>query len=273
MNPDINNPNPNPAPTVPPIIAATPPVIPAQAAAAQAAAPALAPEVDLKPIDSLGAAIEAILRQPRKVFFHLGQPNAGMLTVALLIIATVGALVYGFVIGTFSGGAQYWAAPIKVAGGLLVSAFICLPSLYIFACISGSPARLKEVAGLQAGLLALMTVLLLGFAPVAWVFSQSTESEIVMGLLHLLFWAVACGFAVHFLTTGFRQISGKDVGAVKVWVVIFVLVMLQMTAALRPLVGTADTFLPTEKKFFLGHWLSCLEKVVDEADERKSHRH
>jgi len=27
-----------------------------------------------------------------------------------------------------------------------------------------------------------------------------------------------------------------------------------MTTALRPIVGTADTLLPEEKKFFLSHW-------------------
>jgi hypothetical protein len=31
-----------------------------------------------------------------------------------------------------------------------------------------------------------------------------------------------------------------------------------MTTALRPIVGTADTFLPTQKKFFLSHWGDCL---------------
>jgi len=40
---------------------------------------------------------------------------------------------------------------------------------------------------------------------------------------------------------------------------IYLLVVLQMTTALRPLVGTADTFLPTEKKFFVKHWLDSLK--------------
>jgi hypothetical protein len=39
-----------------------------------------------------------------------------------------------------------------------------------------------------------------------------------------------------------------------------VLVMLQMTTAVRPLVGTSDTFLPKEKKFFLAHWLDSIKR-------------
>ena len=33
---------------------------------------------------------------------------------------------------------------------------------------------------------------------------------------------------------------------------------LQMTTALRPLVGTADTLLPREKKFFAVHWIDSI---------------
>ena len=40
---------------------------------------------------------------------------------------------------------------------------------------------------------------------------------------------------------------------------IFLLVMLQMMTALRPIIGTTDTFLPPEKKFFVSHWMECLK--------------
>src|SRR5260370_41064186 len=109
--------------------------------------------------------------------------------------------------GTFCRGAQVWAAPVKIAGGLLFSALICLPSLYIFSCLGGSKARLVEVVGLVAGLLLLMTVLLIGFAPVAWVFSQSTESVAAMGALHLAFWLISTCFGIRFINAGFAQHS------------------------------------------------------------------
>ena len=212
------------------------------------------------PIPSAIAAVEAILRQPRRVLYQLQQPGAGRVTLAMLGAAIVCSLVYGVVIGSFSGGAQFWAAPVKVAIGLLISAAICLPSLYIFACLSGSTARLAEVVGLVAGLLLLMTVLLIGFAPVAWLFSQSTESLLLMGALHLVFWLIATYFGLRFLNAGF-VLREDRAGGIKVWMVIFVLVVVQMTTALRPLIGTADTFLPTEKRFFLGHWGECIKQA------------
>ncbi len=36
---------------------------------------------------------------------------------------------------------------------------------------------------------------------------------------------------------------------------IFILVNLQMSTALRPLIGTSQQLFPQEKKFFLAHWL------------------
>lgn len=212
------------------------------------------------PIPHTFAAIEALLRHPRRLMYQLRQPGAAKLTASMLIVTLVCSLIYGLVAGSFAGGQQLWAAPVKIAVGLLITGAICLPSLYIFTCLSGAQARLAEVGGLLAGLMMLTTVLLIGFAPVVWIFSQSTESLAWMGTLHLIFWLVATGFGVRFLRTGFTHASSKSSAGINVWVIIFVLVALQMTTALRPILGKADTFFPTEKKFFVGHWADCLKQ-------------
>ncbi|MGC9944384.1 MAG: hypothetical protein ABSE48_21370 [Verrucomicrobiota bacterium] len=212
------------------------------------------------PIPHAFTAIEALLRQPRRLLFQLRQPGAGKLIAAMVFVAIFCSLIYGVVAGTFTGGTQLWAAPIKIAGGMLISAAICLPSLYIFACLSGSQARLAEICGLLAGLLMLMTILLVGFAPVSWIFSQSTESPAWMGTLHLIFWWVATLFAVRFIKQGFSHTNAKSQAGLNVWIIIFLLVAVQMTTALRPIIGKSETFFPTQKQFFLGHWFDCLKQ-------------
>jgi hypothetical protein len=220
-------------------------------------------------IPSLAVAIESILRQPRRVMYQLRQPGAGKLIGAMLFISIVCSLIYGVVVGSFSGHEQWWAAPVKITLGLFISALICLPSLYIFACLSGSQARLSEICGLVAGLLTLMTILLFGFAPVAWLFSQSTGSVVWMGALHLLFWLISTLFGLRFLSAAFAHSNARSRAGLNTWMIIFVLVALQMSTALRPLVGTADTFLPTEKRFFLSHWLQGLDNAGPHAKQMR----
>ncbi len=254
----MNNQNPIP-PTPPQVPPPIPPVMASSGPRSLGDDP-----VECVAIPKVIVAIEAILRQPRRVMFQLRQPGAGQLIVTMLFVSVVCALIYGVVAGTFSGGAQLWAAPVKIAVGLMISALICLPSLYIFTCLGGSQARLVEVSGLLAGLLMLMTILLIGFAPVAWIFSQSTESLAWMGTLHLIFWFIATCFGLRFLEAGFSHSNARSLAGFRVWVVIFVLVALQMTTALRPILGTAKTFLPTEKKFFVAHWGDCLKGQDEE---------
>jgi len=250
----------------------SPPRIPTQPVVLAAAVPLGEQPEDRLPIYGVTAAMEAILRQPRRVMFQLRQSASGRLIAAMVLLALLCALVYGLVVGTFSGAEQLWAAPAKIAGGMLVCAAICLPSLYIFSCLSGSQARLVEVIGLVAGLLLLMTLLLIGFAPVAWVFSQSTESVAAMGALHILFWFVAAYFGLRFLTAGFRHLNATSNAGLNVWIVLFVMVCLQMTTSLRPLVGKADTFLPKEKKFFLTHWSESMKLPTTVRSEKQAAR-
>lgn len=247
--------------------AARPPLIPVVGAAMYRPeeTPLGANSMEREPVKGVIGAVEAMLRQPRRVMYHLKQPQGGGLIAALLLIAILCSLVYGLIVGTFSGGQQLWAAPVKISAGLVISALICLPSLYIFSCLSGSSARLAEVFGLVAGLLTLTTVLLIGFAPVAWVFSQSTKSVAAMGGLHLVFWLVGVIFGMRFLSTGFRHFEARSSAGLKVWAAVFLLVVLQMTTALRPIVGTSKQFLPAaaDKEFFVTHWINCVNAETD----------
>jgi hypothetical protein len=220
--------------------------------------------VEREPITNPMTAIEAILRQPRRVIYQLRQPGAGRLIAAMIFITVICSLVYGVVAGTFSNGTQLWAAPLKIAGGLLFSALICLPSLYIFTCLSGSQARLSEICGLVCGLLLLMTILLVGFAPVAWLFSQSTNSLVWMGTLHLIFWFVSTFFGLRFLENGFSYSHARSTAGLNTWIIIFILVVLQMTTALRPIIGKDSHFFPTTKKFFLTHWSDNLNMTPNQ---------
>ena len=70
-----------------------------------------------EPITNPVTAVEAILRQPRRVMYRLQQPDPGPLILAMVLVVVISSMVYGIVVGTFSNGMQLWAAPAKIAGG------------------------------------------------------------------------------------------------------------------------------------------------------------
>src|SRR5262249_30195842 len=88
------------------------------------------------------------------------------------------------------------------------------------------------------------------------------QSVVWMGALHLAFWAVATVFGLRFLSSGFAHSQARSQAGLNVWMILFVLVVLQMTTALRPLIGKSNTFLPTDKKLFLAYWGECMEDAA-----------
>lgn len=197
--------------------------------------------------------IEALLKQPGRVLYECKSGGSGI-PARLLLGAILCLAVFGVLLGTFSGGTQLWAAPAKVIGGVLFSMLICLPSLYVFSALGGIDARISQVAGFLLAAVALTSLLLLGFSPVIWIFSQSTSSTVFMGILAIAFWVISLLFGFRLLLGAAERLGLDTSKYLHVWLGMFFIVTLQMSTALRPIIGTADTLLPDKKKFFLEHW-------------------
>lgn len=208
-----------------------------------------------RPLGGWGATADALLKDPDRIVSALTGRSAAGLLGRLTALALLGMAAYGVVVGLFPGGLQLVAVPLKLAGGLLASALICWPSLYILLCLSGGRQSALDVLGLLAASLALLTLLLAGFAPVAWLFAQSTRSAAFMGGLHLALWSVSCGFALRRLGRCLLALNGRPMRALPVWCVVFVLVCLQMTATLRPLLTPFSSWAFAPRAFFLETWL------------------
>ena len=212
------------------------------------------PEPDERRVFGWGAITDALLKDPDALLAALAGRSAAGLIGRLATLALLGTAAYGFVVGLFPCGLQLVAVPLKLAGGLLASSLICWPSLYILLCLSGARQSALQVLGLLAAALALLTLLLAGFAPVAWIFTLSTRSAAFMGALHLLLWAVSCAFALRRLGLGLEALNGRPMRALPVWGAVFVLVCLQMTATLRPLLSPFSGWEFAPRAFFLETW-------------------
>lgn len=211
-----------------------------------------------KEVGQPASILESLLKNPGRIIHELHHRGSAALPIWLLVLSLIGMALYGVVVGTLSGGMQLLIAPAKLALGTAFAMLICLPSLYIFACLDGIEARIRTVAGMMFAAVCLTSVLLIGFAPVSWIFSQSTDSIVLMGALHLLFWLIGVAFGLRMLDAGSRFMGHGRRRHLRVWNFIFVLVCLQMTTTLRPIIGRSTTFLPREKKFFVAHWFDAL---------------
>lgn len=213
------------------------------------------------------ALFEALLRSPRALGARMAGPEehaAGRLAA----IAAASLLLFGVVLGCFAKHEQLWAAPLKITCGLFFAGLICYPSLYIFSTLAGARVSAGQLAATLAGALALAGALLLGFAPAVWIFAESTDSLGFMGFLAIAAWLVALFFAVRFLHHVVSAAGATQKAPLGVWTIVFLLVTLQMTTSLRPILGRSDTFLTSEKKFFLQHWGDQVDRTLPSTVER-----
>ncbi len=204
---------------------------------------------------------EALLRRPHALIPRLAEPDHGA-TGKFAMMALISILLFGFVLGCFAKHEQLWAAPAKITAGLIFSGLICFPSLYIFATLAGARVAIFQLAACLAGALALAGLLLLGFAPAVWIFAESTDSFGFMGTLAIGSWIIAVFFALRFLGSVIFATGGTQKGPLAIWSIVFLLVTLQMTTSLRPILDRSNLLLTQEKKFFLQHWFETMDQSL-----------
>ena len=216
---------------------------------------------------SISKTIQSLLKSPDSLAARISEGGFGTLTKNLIIVCIACCLGYGLIMGSFSGGTQWYASPMKALMGLFITSLLCLPSLYIFACISGVDIKLGQIAVILIAANTLTTILLIGLGPVTWVFSQSTNSVFFMGFLHLAVWIISFSFGMKLILRLTKHLKPKDPAYLRIWIVIFLLTSIQMMTVLRPLVGTSEHLFPKEKKSFVGHWIDTADFDKEKQDK------
>src|SRR5688572_23810163 len=83
-------------------------------------------------------AVDLLLRRPDALLVAAERDGFAKTLVRLSALALAGYCAYGLVVGSFSGGAQWWAAPLKISLGTALCGAICFPSLYICLSLCGA---------------------------------------------------------------------------------------------------------------------------------------
>jgi hypothetical protein len=162
---------------------------------------------------------------------------------ALGTVLVLGGL-YGGVAGAYSGPLQAIAAAVKLPFLFLATFAVCFPAFYVVQVLVGSRLRLLQVVVLLTSALALTFVVLAAFVPVPAFFLITGANYYFQHLLHIAVVAGAGIFGMYALHDGLTTICErrgvyprKAITIIRLWVVLFAFVGIQMAWNLRPFLG------------------------------------
>jgi hypothetical protein len=193
--------------------------------------------------------VETILRD-RHQFFEEIREGIGLeeKTRAMLVSTTAFMAVYGAVLGSTHSLLQAVSSALKLPILFLITLLICIPALYIFSVLFGSRQRLRQSIALVMSAITVTAVLLLSFAPITFFFMLTTSGYQFFKLLNVLFFVIAGGLGMAFLSQGMQVVSTSDKQegtkmrglVLYVWIVLYAFVGSQMAWTLRPFIGYPD---------------------------------
>jgi hypothetical protein len=210
---------------------------------------------ELQNPSKLGELVSLCLQSPERLQAKLRDDN--LIKLGMLILFSMA--IVGFLMGAFSGGAQLIAAPIKIVIGMLVAMVLCLPSLFVFSNLSGAQIDMRQAIVSMILAISVVALLLLALAPVALVFSLSTDSQALVGFIHIMLMIVGAWFGGAALNKVWNKGKSTFSMAAGIWMLLFLVVLFQLATSFRPIIGTYEELNLSDKMIFLEHWLGPLE--------------
>ncbi|MEG3956473.1 actin-binding WH2 domain-containing protein [Microcoleus sp. herbarium2] len=187
----------------------------------------------------------------------------------LLISSTVFFAIYGAILGASSTWMQCLVSAIKLPALYLLTLIICFPTLYFFNVMFGSKRTFEQYLALLMTGMAMISVLLFGFAPVSLFFLLSSPNYIFFRVLNVAIMAITGFFGVSFIYQGMHFLSeqdteGKDIrlNILRFWLGLYAFVGTQLGWTLRPFFGAPgqafQLFRNRESNFYLNLWQSIM---------------
>jgi hypothetical protein len=206
------------------------------------------------------ALIEWLLKHREHLFEDvLARRDLGRYILDAFLVTIVGAAFYGFVAGISVGGWQILYDPIKMPWVLILTLALCLPSLYVFSCYFGSRLDLLQTCALGFTATAVVSTILIGFAPITWFFMFTAPgSHHFAVIVNVAVFTIAGIFGLQFLVRGARALHQRTAERKAIerllnwWIILYALVGAQMAWLLRPYFTSTDVFIrPRAGNFFV----------------------
>jgi hypothetical protein len=167
----------------------------------------------------------------------------GSMTVLCILLSSL----YGLLMGMYNSIFQAISSAIKLPILFLLTALICVPSLYTFNVLLGQRFKFLQTVSLMVMTLGTTTILLASLAPIAFFFTLTTPDNYqFLLLMHVLIFGLCGIYGVRYLYRGssyiaFRMEQPLNNLLLRIWIVIYAVVGMQLGWRLRPFIGSPSS--------------------------------
>ena len=189
--------------------------------------------------------LEVLLRNRFRFFAEI-RDGVGILSKirTMFVYSAIFLAVFGAVIGSEHSVRQVLASSVKLPLLFLITALICLPTLYFFNTIFQAPLSLSQTLALLLSAITVTAVVLLAFAPVTLFFLVTTSQYQFYKLLNVAIFAISGWIGVRQLGQGMLMLTAQERRSARVrgrmlqvWILLYAFVGTQMAWTLRPFFG------------------------------------
>lgn len=164
--------------------------------------------------------------------------------VSLLLASSFCFACYGAIMGAYSGSFQLASSVVKLPALYLLTLLICLPTLFIFDTLLGSPLSFVQYVTMGLTAVATTSLLLVSFTPVMLFFLLSIRDYHFFLLLNVLVMAFAGAIGIRLFYFDICDMVGPKVSSrlprrylLRSWIVLYGLIGSQLGWTLSPFVG------------------------------------
>ncbi|MEM8723097.1 MAG: actin-binding WH2 domain-containing protein [Cyanobacteria bacterium P01_G01_bin.39] len=184
--------------------------------------------------------------------------------ISLLVSSSLFLALYGAIIGSTHSSLQIVSSAFKLPALYLLTLLICLPTLYFMDVVLGSQRTFGQYLTLLLASMAMMSVMLFGFAPVTLFFRLSIDDYWFFLLLNIIVMGFTGVVGIKFFYKSMmRLMKQESLDKISVnrhklivgWLFLYGFVGSQLGWTLRPFVGTPDQsfalFREIESNFYI----------------------
>ncbi|MEM9567045.1 MAG: actin-binding WH2 domain-containing protein [Cyanobacteria bacterium P01_E01_bin.34] len=208
--------------------------------------------------------LDYVLRAQTVLFEQIySQKDLKRIIVSMSVLSAALAGLYGITMGMNHSFLLVTSSAIKLPLLLNLTMAICLPSLYIFNILFGQKFRFYQTIALMQTSLGAMSIMMASLAPIAFFFTLTTKNYSFLLLMHVAIFGLCGSYGVNYLYRGCLYLSrrmGQSLNTVllRVWIVLYAIVGMQLAWRLRPFIGSPNSpfqlFRDTEGNFYIAVW-------------------